>query len=1182
VSPSHLLDTLAARGLTLRLDGERLALQGDARQLADPALVQALRERKPELIALLRERERSDPLAYRIDEAAGAITPEMLPLLALDQGAIDHLVAQVPGGVRNVQDIYPLAPLQEGILFHHRLHEGGDEGEGEGGDAYVMPTLLCFDSRERLDGFVRALREVIARHDILRTSVHWEGLAQPVQLVHRRVDLNIDVLPAAPEQEAMERLQALAGARLDVRRAPMLRGRAIEVQHGSGRWLLQLQHHHLILDHTASQLLVQEVMLILQDRRALLPAPVPFRRFVAEALKGAAEAGHEAYFRAALGDVEETTTPFGLVDVRGDGSGAVQARSELDASLARRLREQARLRGVGAASVFHLAWALVLARCCGRGDVVFGTVLFGRLQAGAEAARAMGMFLNTLPLRVRVDGGGTEAALRRVHADLAELLRHEHASLSLAQRCSGLPPGTPLFASLLNYRYSQRDGKAAPLPGIESLGGHDRTNYPFVLHVDDHGDGFGLTAEIDRSVDARRIGRFVTQAIHALVDVLESEPQQPLERIDVLPEDERQKVVSDFNATTVEYPRGLLLHQLFERQAAQRPDAIALVFEDRQLRYAELDARGNLLARQLRASGVGPDACVGVFMQRSEMLVVALLAVLKAGGAYLPLDPSHPPERLRQMLDEARPVVVLADPELASHVPGSPDSPNARTLVPDRDTPADAFAAGPDASAAALDEGHLAYVIYTSGSTGRPKGVMNAHRGIVNRLHWMQQAYALTPDDVVLQKTPFGFDVSVWEFFWPLMAGARLVLARPEGHKDPGYLGELIRASGVTTLHFVPSMLQVFLAHPDAASGCDTLRRVVCSGEALPAALARQCRERLPHAQLFNLYGPTEAAVDVSAWTCSDDDRDAVPIGKPIANTRLYLLDAALRPVPVGVAGELYIGGVQVARGYLNRPDLTAERFIADPFADPFFGPGRLYRTGDLGRWRADGAIDYLGRNDFQIKLRGQRIEPGEIEAQLRALDGVADAAVLTRQDRSGALALVAYVVPKSPDEILAPLLLRSRLAAHLPEHMLPMAYVRIAALPLTGNGKLDRKALPAPEDEAFGHRAYAPPQGEIELALAAIWSQLLDIGRIGRHDSFFALGGHSLLAVQLLEHLRRRGWSIDVRAVFARPELAAMAEAVRTAPRVEDVPHNAIPAPPAAEDAAWDAIESETEEFRL
>jgi len=1161
MSPSQLLDTLASRGLTLRLDGERLALQGDSRLLADPALVQTLRERKPELIALLRERQGSDPMAYRIDEAAEAITPAMLPLLALDQHAIDRLVAQVPGGVRNVQDIYPLAPLQEGILFHHRLH-----GEGEG-DAYVMPTLLRFDDRERLDRFVQALREVIARHDILRTSVHWEGLEEPVQLVQRRADFAVDMLGAAPEEDALQRLQALARrVRLDVRRAPMLRGHAIQ-ERGSGRWLLQLLHHHLILDHTASDLLVQEVMLILQGRRELLPAPVPFRRFVAQARRGAAEPGHEAYFRNVLGDVDETTVPFGLGDVRGDGSGVLQARNELESSLAQRLRAQARQRGVGAASVFHLAWALVVARCSGREDVMFGTVLFGRLQAGAEAARAMGMFLNTLPLRVRLGEAGTEAALRRVHADLAELLRHEHASLSLARRCSGLPADAPLFTSLLNYRYSRRDAEATGLPGIESLGGHDRTNYPFVLHVDDHGDGFGITAEIDRGVDAQRICGFVQQALHALVDALESEPRRPLRHIEVLPEDERRQVVADFNATGTGWPRGLLLHQLFEHQAAQRPDAMAVVFEDRQLSYAELDARADRLARQLRALGVGPDARVGVFMQRSEALVVALLAILKAGGAYLPLDPAHPPQRLLHMIDEAGPVLLLADAELAPALPAT----TVRTLVPGRDT---ADGGGDDDSPApALHEGHLAYVIYTSGSTGRPKGVMTEHRAIVNRLLWMQQAYALAPHDVVLQKTPFGFDVSVWEFFWPLMAGARLVLARPDGHKDPAYLGELIRSSGVTTLHFVPSMLQAFLARPGAVAGCASLRRVVCSGESLAAGLARQCRERLPHARLYNLYGPTEAAVDVSAWTCESDDADSVPIGRPIANTRLYLLDDALRPVPLGVAGELYIGGVQVARGYLNRPELTAQRFIADPFAEG----GRLYRTGDLGRWRADGAIEYLGRNDFQIKLRGQRIEPGEIEAQLRALDGIAEAAVLAREDRAGALALVAYVVPASPGGALEPAQLRERLGERLPDHMLPAAYVRLAALPLTGNGKLDRQVLPAPDDDAFGHRAFAPPQSDIEQALAAIWSQLLGIERIGRHDSFFALGGHSLLAVRLLEQLRQRGWSIDVRAVFERPELAAMAAAVHTDHGAIEVPPNTIAAPLDELDA-----DPETEEFRL
>ncbi|MEI2455272.1 amino acid adenylation domain-containing protein [Lysobacter firmicutimachus] len=1172
MNASELMATLQARGLSLRLDGERLRLLGDPQALAESALVEALRERKSELIALLRERGAVAGGDYRIDEGATAISPQMLPLAGLDQAAIDRLLAQVPGGAGNVQDVYPLAPLQEGILFHHRLH-----GEGEG-DAYVMPTRLRFDSRERLDRFVDALQEVIARHDTLRTSVHWEGLEQPVQVVHRRAELKIETSIAAAGVSAAEHLQTQADPRrfrLDVRRAPMLSGHAVQ-DPDDGRWLLQLLHHHLILDHTASELLVQEVMLILQGRRSQLPAPVPFRRFVAQARLGMGQPEHEAYFRRELGDVDETTVAFGLRDVQGDGSGVIQARTGLDPGLARRLREQARAHGVGAASLFHLAWAQVLGLCSGRDDVVFGTVLFGRLQAGADAARAMGMFLNTLPLRVRIDGRPVETALRAVHASLAELLRHEHASLSLAQRCSGLPADAPLFASLLNYRYSQRDGTIPALQGVESLGGHDRTNYPFVLHVDDYGDGFGLTAEVERSVDAQRICGFVEQALQALVDALEREPQRPLDRLERLPAQEREQVLQAFNATDTEYPRGLLLHQLFERQAAQRPDAIALAFEGRRLSYAELNARANRWARRLRLLGVGPDARVGVCLQRSEHLVIALLATLKAGGAYLPLDPALPSERLQQLLDEAAPVAVLTESALESRLPAT----SLPVVALDRDTTASVLAGHDlDPAEVGLGERHLAYVIYTSGSTGRPKGVMNEHRGIVNRLHWMQQAYALTEQDVVLQKTPFGFDVSVWEFFWPLMAGAQLVLARPEGHKDPAYLGELIRSAGVTTLHFVPSMLQLFLARLDAVAGCASLRRVICSGEALPAALARQCRERLPQARLYNLYGPTEAAVDVTAWTCSAADETVVPIGRPIANTRLYLLDAALRPVPVGVAGELYIGGVQVARGYLNRPDLTAERFIADPF-DPS-GAGRLYKTGDLGRWRADGAIEYLGRNDFQVKLRGQRIELGEIEAQLCALDDIADAAVLAREDLHGALALVAYVVPAAGTDAPVPAALRERLGRRLPDYMLPTAYVALAALPLSGNGKLDRKALPAPDQAAFGHCEYAPPQGEVEQALAAIWSQLLGVERVGRHDSFFALGGHSLLAVQLLEHLRRRDWTIDVRAVFAQPELAAMAAAVRgiVAPGQGEVavPRNAIP-----ERFDESPNEHEIEEFRL
>ncbi len=1166
MNAAQCMQALRARGLSLRLDGTRLRLSGDARTLADPALLQALRERKDELVALLQHGADGAEAAAGAMEppfAPGtvAITPALRPSLRLTQAQIDRILAGVPGGAANVQDLYPLTPLQEGLLFHHRLQA---RGEGEG-DAYVMPTLLRLDSRERLEAFLQALDAAVARHDVLRTALRWEGLEQPLQLVQRQAKLELEYVPVAPGADALACLLERADpqrVRLDLQRAPMLR--AFAAPQADGRWLLQLLHHHAILDHTASELLVQEIGVVLQGQGAALPPAVPYRRFVEQARRGASAAEHEAYFRQRLGDVDHTTAPFELSDVRGDGRAARQAHAELPPELAQRLRTQARRRGASPASVFHLAWALVLAACTGRDDVVFGTVLFGRVHAGADAGRALGLFLNTLPLRLRLDRQDAESALRQVHAELAGLLRHEHAPLSLAQRCSALPGQAPLFASLLNYRYSAPAQTPSALPGVELLQAHDRTNYPFVLHVDDYGEGFGLTAEIDRSVEAGRVLAMATQTVTALVDTLEHAPGRSLHRLERLPPDERGRVVHGFNATAGDLPQAPL-HRLVEQRVRACPDAIAVEFEGQRLSYAELNARANRLARRLREAGVGPDARVGVHLQRGLWLPIALLAALKAGGAYLPLDPDLPAQRLAEMIAQAAPTVVL------TQTPGALASGLALCLD-EALFAAHAHGDAEDLATPGLCPDHLAYVMYTSGSTGRPKAVMNTHRGIANRLLGMQRDYTLGADDAVLQKTPFGFDVSVWEFFWPWIVGARLVLARPDGHRDPGYLGRLIAETGVSVLHFVPSMLQAFLARADAVAGCAGVRQVLCSGEALPADTVRRLHECLPRVRLHNLYGPTEAAVDVSAWHCEADPGRAVPIGRPVANTRLYVLDARLRPAPVGVAGEIYIGGVQLARGYLGRPGLSAERFVADPFAHG----QRLYRTGDLGRWREDGAIEYLGRNDFQVKLRGQRLELGEIEAAVRALDGVADAAALARPGPDGAPALVAYVVLRPGAPELAEL--RARLGQRLPDYMVPAAWVALEALPLNANGKLDRNALPEPDRQALA-RPYAPPQGEVETALAEDWRQVLGVARVGRHDRFFDLGGNSLLAMGLLERLRQRGWSIDVRAVFAQAELCAMAAAVLTAPDAARpaVPDNAIP-----DRFAEPADEPDTEEFRL
>jgi amino acid adenylation domain-containing protein len=459
---------------------------------------------------------------------------------------------------------------------------------------------------------------------------------------------------------------------------------------------------------------------------------------------------------------------------------------------------------------------------------------------------------------------------------------------------------------------------------------------------------------------------------------------------------------------------------------------------------------------------------------------------------------------------------------------------------------------------AGLHADHLAYVIYTSGSTGTPKGAMNAHVGVVNRLLWMQDSYRLTCDDVVLQKTPFSFDVSVWEFFWPLLTGARLVMARPGGQKDPAYLCDVVQQQKVTTLHFVPSMLQAFLEY-EGASSCRSVKRVICSGEALPAALVRRFLARFPACELHNLYGPTEAAVDVSAWKCTGTEAANVPIGRPIANTRIYILGSRGEPVPVGVAGEIFIGGVQVGRGYLNRPDLTAERFVADPFsADP---GARMYKTGDLGRWSADGVIEYLGRNDFQVKIRGFRIELGEIEARLAEHVGVREPVVIAHESTDGDKRLVAYYVSGGH---IASDVLRAHLREKLPEYMVPAAYVRLGRMPLSPNGKLDRKALPAPDNGVFVQDTYEAPAGPVEERLARIWATLLGLERVGRNASFFDLGGHSLLAVRMLVLIEAEfGRSLNLTALFKTPTIASLSPLLQQADSPDISSPHAVPIQP-------------------
>ncbi|MDX8001105.1 amino acid adenylation domain-containing protein, partial [Xenorhabdus sp. Reich] len=616
------------------------------------------------------------------------------------------------------------------------------------------------------------------------------------------------------------------------------------------------------------------------------------------------------------------------------------------------------------------------------------------------------------------------------------------------------------------------------------------------------------------------------------VAILADAPHSPALAVDVVPAAERQQLLADFNVTERDFPQAALIHELFELQAARTPDATAVLFEGQSLSYGDLNRRANQLAHHLIALGVQPDDRVAICVERSPAMVVGLLGALKAGGAYVPLDPTYPTERLAYMLADAAPVVLLTQMSLTEKL-GS-DLPTVLLDTPACDTCADN---NPDTQARGLTPHHLAYVIYTSGSTGQPKGVMVEHSGLRNLINTQIEAFHITADSRLLQFASFSFDACISEIATTLCQGACLVLASREALLPGEALLKTLQTQEITHVTLPPVAASALA--PDA--DLPDLMTLVLAGEACPPALVKRWASGR---RMINAYGPTECTVCATLYLCDVRDEKAPPIGQPIANTRIYILDAQGQPVPLGVAGEIHIGGAGVTRGYLNRPALTAERFIPDSFSA--VPDARLYKTGDLGRWLPDGNIEYLGRNDFQVKLRGFRIELGEIETRLAQCSGVREAVVIAREDIPGEKRLVAYLQPQSGVE-LVPAELRQQLAQHLADYMLPSAFVTLETFPLTPNGKLDRKALPDPEQSAVATRGYEAPEGELETLLAQIWQELLGLERVGRHDHFFELGGHSLMAVSLIERLRGAGWLLDVRSVFSTPVLIEMAQMIQT-----------------------------------
>src|SRR6266850_3384744 len=1133
----QLLDEISARAILLRKSGDELIVRCSEESLNSSLLAQ-LRAHKPALFDLIT----GDSEVWW---SPATITPEMLPLVELTSNEINRIVIEVPGGAANVQDIYPLAPLQEGMLFHHLM--GGE------GDPYLLAQLMSFDSRSRLDSYVEALQAVIDRHDILRTAVMWEGLPEPVQVVWRKARLPIEEVEL--EGGAGDAEKELYGRfdprrkRIDLRRAPLMRC-YIANDRENGRWLMVHLLHHLTGDHTTLEVMQDEVQAHLLGQAEQLPVPLPFRNLIAQARLEleVSRDEHEEFFRQMLGDVEEPTAPFGLMNVQVEGTEIEEARLEVGAGVVRRLRDQARKLGISVASLCHVAWGQVLARVSGHDDVVFGTVLSGRMQGVAGAHRVMGLFINTLPVRIRICEEGVETSVRRTHSQLAELLRHEHASLALAQRCSGVPAPVPLFSALLNYRHSSDVSKTSlaekrlAWEGIKRLHAEERTNYPFTMSVDDlDSKGLRLTGQVQVSIGAMRVCEFMHRALEGVADALEKEPSKLINSVQILPEAEERQVLVEWNDTRVEYGEGKCLHELFEAQVERSAEAIAVTYEGQEVSYGELNRRANQLGHYLQGLGVGPEVRVGLCLERSVELVVGILGILKAGGAYVPLDPDYPQERLAFMLEDSAPAVLLTQHRLVEQLP----SYWAPTVCLDTDWGSIARE-GKEDLASAVDIHHAAYVIYTSGSTGQPKGVMVPHSGLANYLDWASRAYALEDGQGALVHSPIGFDLTVTSLFTPLLVGCRVVLVSEE--QGINALSAAFGRDIFCLVKVTPAHLEM-LRHSVDTNDVAKVKILVIGGEALLGESLSFWRTHAPKSKQFNEYGPTDAVVGCCVFELPTTTvQGMVPIGQPVANTQIYILDEHGKPVPVGVAGEIYIGGVQVARGYLNRPDLTAERFIPNPYGEE--AGGRLYKTGDLGRHQRDGDIEYLGRSDYQVKIRGFRIELGEIEAVLSRHGQVKEAVVIAREDTPGEKRLVAYVTTVEEEAPNAEEL-REHLKGALPEYMVPSAFVVLEAMPLTANGKVDRKALPAVDFTAQQTRRYEAPQGEIEEILATIWQELLHVERVGRHDNFFELGGHSLLAVQAISRLRESfRVEISLRNLFEAPTIASLREKVEAALR--------------------------------
>jgi amino acid adenylation domain-containing protein len=1091
--------------------------------------------------------------------------------------------------VSGSKSFYPLSDNQQGIWF---LSQFAPESS-----IYNVSFAARIRSAVDIPAFRRAFQALVDRHPSLRTTIAVHS-GKPVQQIHQHQPVHFEETDASTWRgdELQTRLVEETQRRFDLERGPVMRVSLFT--RSAQEHILLLVIHHIVVDFWSLAVILNELGVLYAAEKAGRPAALPplalqytdFVRWQAEMLASPAGERLWDYWKKQLaGPLPVLSLPTDRPRPPIQMFRGAQHAFTLHDELARRLRALAKAEGATLYMVLLAAFELMLYYHTGQEDILVASPMVGRSRAEFEGI--VGFFANPVVLRANLSGNPTfRTLLGRVRQSVLAALEHQdYPTLRLVQRLR--PPRdlsrSPLCQTMFVLDKPHRVAEQA-VPAFargetglridlgafvtESILLERRaaTLDLVMLIIETTGS---LSSSIrfnpdlfDAATIARMAGHF-----HALLESVIRDPAAAIGDLEILTDAERRQLLVEFNDTKTDYPKDKCLHQLFEEQVQRTPDSVAVVFEGQQLTYAQLNARANQLAHHLQTLGVGPEVPVAICMQRCPEMVVGLLGILKAGGAYVPLDPAYPKARLSFMMEDAHAAVLLT----RGHMVES---------VPEHGIHAVCLDSGWEAIAAKSEKNpvtgatakNLAYILYTSGSTGQPKGVMVEHRGLCNTINWIIRTLELSTEDRCLLKTPITFDAAGREFFPTLLTGGRLVIAEADGHRDSRYLAETIRSARISIFHCVPSLLQ-FLVEQPAFDDSLALRAVMCGGEALPTQVVTRFQRR-SKAKLYNVYGPTETIIDSTYWLCEGaNGRSSSPIGRPIPNARIYILDNALRPLPIGVAGHMHIGGVGLARGYLNRPDLTAEKFIPDPFSAE---PGaRMYKTGDLARYLPDGNIEFLGRGDLQVKIRGFRIELGEIEAALGQHPAVRKTVVLARQDAPGEKRLVAYVVAESTADEL-----RRFLKDKLPDHMVPAVFVLLDALPLLPNGKIDRRALPAPDrTRPELDKAFVAPRTPTEELLAEIWAQVLDIERVGIHDNFFDLGGHSLLATQTVSRVRD-AFHVDIplRRLFEVPTVAGLAESIEVArqagqklltPPILPIPRNGDLALSFAQQRLWFSI---------